>query len=140
MNDKLIRFGNKNMLPLFFNQEDLNTFFEQQTLPATNITENESQYMIDIALPGFDKENINLEIHKGVLKVSANKENKFEEKNSNEKIIRREFKTSSFSRAFTLPDNVEMEGIQAEQKNGVLSIFLPKFGKDKEVKKTIEIK
>lgn len=139
-NNQLRRYSSrKNFFPHLFNIN--NDFFAESNLPAANVTENDKQFKVELSVPGFSKEDFKIEIEKNILSVSASKENKTEEKDENEKVIRQEFFSSSFSRKFIIPENVDTESISAEQKNGVLNISLPKkeLAPEEKVKK-IEIK
>ncbi|MEG2457444.1 MAG: Hsp20/alpha crystallin family protein [Bacilli bacterium] len=87
-------------------------------------------------MPGFDKKDINIDYNDGYLSINAtsNKVDKDEKKN----YIRRERKTTSYSRSFYVGD-IKADDIKAEFKDGVLTVMLPK-AEDKTNKKTIEIK
>lgn len=139
--DKLIRFGNSNrFLPSIFNDDFFTDFFEGNRLPATNVTETKDAFEIELAVPGFDKDHFNIEVHHNVLTISGHVEDKQEEKNSNNKVIRREFKSSSFKRSFTLPEDVDVNKIAAEHKNGLLTLSIPKAEPQKQEVKKIEVK
>ncbi|MFV0470291.1 MAG: Hsp20/alpha crystallin family protein [Dysgonomonas sp.] len=131
-----------NFLPSLFNfGGDLVNRFFNEDLPATNVSENKKEYKLELEIPGFDKEDIAIEIDNNVLKISAKKEFRQEEKDEQEKILRQEFSSTSFSRSFALPDNVDTENIAANQKHGILNVVLPKKDKAVEEKvKKIEIK
>lgn len=103
--------------------------------PKVNIKETEDSFKIEFAAPGVAKEEFNIEIKEGTLNISF--ENKQEAESTEEgKYQRREFVHSSFSRAFTLPENIDEEGIEARHENGILYISLPKAAaKAPEVKK-----
>ena len=144
MNNQLRRFDSRrNFLPSFFGVRDdfFNNFFEGNSLPAANVSENENSFKVELSVPGFEKNDFKIEIEKNVLTISASKENSKEEKDENERIIRQEFSSSSFSRSFILPKNIDTDKIEASQKDGVLSLSLPKKEKNTEegVKK-IEIR
>lgn len=144
MRNQLIRKFDRNgsFFPTFFSNymnDDLFNFVNGN-LPATNVSENEKAFNIELSVPGFKKEDIKIEIEKNILKISAQNEVKSEEKDENEKVLRQEFKTSSFSRSFTIPENIDTENIAAVQKDGVLQVTLPKLDKALEDKvKKIEI-
>ncbi|MFR9165200.1 MAG: Hsp20/alpha crystallin family protein [Dysgonomonas sp.] len=144
MNNQVRKFNpRRGFLPSIFNVDDdfFTNFFEGSNLPAANVVENEKEYRVELSVPGFDKNDFKIEVEKNVLNISANKESRKEEKDENEKILRQEFTSSSFSRSFVLPENVDTENINAAQKDGVLKISLPKMDKAKEDKvKKIEIK
>lgn len=121
--------------------DDFFTNFFSEDLPATNVSETKKAYNLELSVPGFDKEDFKIEVDKNILRISANKENKVEEKDEDEKVWRREFSSSSFARSFVLPENVDTEKIQAKEKAGILKISLPKMDKAPEdLVKKIEIK
>lgn len=109
---------------------------ETKTIPAMNIKENKENFEIDIAAPGFSKKDLKIVIDNGMLSISAVKKEEKEED-----YMRREFNYNSFSRRFTLPENVnEDEKIRAVYKDGILKLVLGKLDK-KEIprKRVIQI-
>jgi len=88
-------------------------------------------------LPGVKKEDIKVDLNKGVLTISGERKTKEEVKQEDYYKIETYF--GKFSRSFTLPDNVDIENIEAKSDNGVLEIVIPKL-KDDVSKKSIEIK
>lgn len=144
MSNQLKRFNpRRGFLPSLFNVSDdfFTDFFNGSSLPAANIVENKKEFRVELSAPGFNKDDFKIEIDKNVLTVSANTENSREEKDEDEKMLRREFYSSSFSRSFVLPENIDTEKIGAEQKDGVLKISLPKMEHAPEDRvKKIEIK
>jgi len=94
------------------------------TLPAVNIKENDNDFTIDIAAPGFEKKDFKIDLNNNLLEISSEKEIKSEANNDN--LIRREFSYNSFKRYFTLPDMVESDKIKATYKDGILSVSIPK--------------
>ena len=93
-------------------------------LPATNVREDDNTWMIELAAPGLEKEDFNLDYHNGRLEVKVKKER--EEKEETDNYIRREYSYNSFVRAFTLPKNVNEEMIEAKYTDGILKILIPK--------------
>jgi HSP20 family protein len=121
-----------------FLQDDLKIFRGNRFI-AANVKENEKSYDIDLAVPGFDKKDINITIENGMLTVSGEKKSESETKE--DEYMRQEFNVSSFSRAFNLPVNTTEEDVQARCENGILKLSISK--KDKapaQLKKAIEIK
>lgn len=110
-----------------FWNDDIFSNLVTDNLPAANVTERDAEYKVDLSLPGFDKKNINIEIDKNVLKVSARQEASKEEKDAKDRVLRSEFSSSSFERNFVMPENIDTANISAKQENGVLSITLPKL-------------
>ncbi len=92
------------------------------TLPAVNIREQEDGWKLELAVPGIPKEKIKIQLENNLLTITAEQTEEKEEV----KYQRREFGYVSFSRSFTLPEIVNVEGIQAKQEDGVLSLHLPK--------------
>ncbi|HAS19956.1 MAG TPA: heat-shock protein Hsp20 [Flavobacteriaceae bacterium] len=95
------------------------------TMPAVNIKELDSQFEIELAVPGKKKDDFEIEVENGILSISSSQE---EEQQVNEKgkFTRREFSYTSFRRSFTLPDSVDPTKIDARYADGVLQVLLPK--------------
>jgi len=105
--------------------ENGNTFFNRlTTVPAVNIVENKDDYKVSLAVPGMKKEDFNIDVEGNMLTISSEKEENKEEKE--ERFTRKEYSYSSFSRSFTLPDEVNKEKIEAKYEDGVLKLILPK--------------
>ncbi|MDR0349374.1 MAG: Hsp20/alpha crystallin family protein [Tannerella sp.] len=139
---KFDRFGG--FFPSIFNRnwndDFFDNFFDGERLPATNVKENKGNFIIELSVPGIEKDNFNIEVDNNVLKISAQKEVKNEERNSDDKVLRQEFGYYSFARSFSIPENVDTSKINAEHKNGILKIHLPKMDQLPEDKrKKIEI-
>lgn len=100
------------------------TWERSLTVPAVNITESDKNYEMSIAAPGLKKEDFNIDLEGNMLTISAEKEENKEEKDKD--YTRREYNYSSFSRTFTLPGEVKQNAIEAEYKDGVLHVVLPK--------------
>ncbi len=115
------RFFDDNMLDWTNrNFSDTNT-----TLPSVNVKENTDEYMVEVAAPGFEKNQFKIELNNDVLTISSEK--KFEnETKDEERVTRKEFSYQSFSRSFTLPTLVERDKINAKYEKGILSITIPK--------------
>ena len=108
-----------------------NNFLTRQTrIPSVNITENKDQYNVSLAVPGMKKDDFKIDVEGNILTISCEKD---ETKEENEKrYTRKEYSYSSFSRSFTLPDEVNREKIDARYEEGLLKISLPR---KEEVKK-----
>ena len=105
----------------------------------TDIIEKENEYELSMELPGFNKEDIRMELKDGYLMISANKNTDNDVKDDEGHIIRRERYQGSCSRSFYIGDMKE-EDIKASFNNGELKVSLPKTGiKKAEEKKYIEI-
>lgn len=120
-------FGVSKFFDDFFNR-DITDFFGSDgslTLPSVNVVENEKSYRIEVAAPGLEKDDFNLEVDGNMLIISAKKEVSDEVKE--DKYMRREFNYTSFSRTFQLPEGVNADEIGAKYDNGVLHVTLPKL-------------
>ncbi|AEE50178.1 Hsp20/alpha crystallin family protein [Haliscomenobacter hydrossis] len=111
----------------FFGDSDFLNFKDKNFVPAVNIKEMEGEFEVELAVPGMTKEDIKVEVLDGILTISAEKNDKKEEKTK--KYTRREFSYNKFSRSFTLPEHVDPEAIKANYVDGVLHLALPKMVK-----------
>mgnify|MGYP003592814854 CR=1 FL=1 len=93
-------------------------------VPAVNIAENENEYEVSLAAPGLKKDDFKIDVDGNMLTISSEKEENKEEKDK--AFTRKEYNYSSFSRSFTLPDEINREKIEAKYEEGVLKIALPK--------------
>jgi HSP20 family protein len=94
------------------------------TVPAVNIVEKQDHYEISLAAPGMKKDDFNIDVEGNLLTISAESQQRLEEKD--ERHTRQEFNYTSFSRAFTMPDGVVRDKIDASYENGLLRLMLPK--------------
>jgi len=92
--------------------------------PAANISETEAEYLIKAELPEVSKEDVKVTVDDGVITISGERRNELEHKD--EKLHRVESFYGSFARSFRLPEDADVEAIQAETKNGVLKVRVPK--------------
>lgn len=109
------------------------------TVPAVNVKETDNGFEIELAAPGMTKKDFNITVDNHVMTISSEKkEEKKEEKDTD--YTRREFSYSSFSRSFTLPENVVEDDIKATYEEGILKLNMGKkvFGPSK-VRKAIEV-
>jgi HSP20 family protein len=130
----LARNGGKTFTPALFDDflRPWNTWFEDTdalwgkgtTMPAVNIVDNKDDFSVSVAVPGMKKEDFNIDVNGNMLTISCEKEENKEQKEA--KFTRKEYNYSSFSRSFTLPDEVNKEKINARYEDGVLNLSLPK--------------
>jgi HSP20 family protein len=106
-------------------------------VPLANISESEKEYLIKCELPDVKKEDVKIAVADGVITISG--ERKLEREDQSENSIRVESIYGAFTRSFVLPDNVDAEGIQAESKDGVLRIHIPKVKTKKAEPLAIEV-
>lgn len=113
------------------------------TAPAVNVKEDNKQYVMEVAVPGLKKEQVNMSIDKdGYLTLSIENKNEQKDENKKEHYLRREFSYTSYRQSYALPDNVDADKIEANVADGVLKVVLPKVEKkeEKEDVKHIEVK
>ena len=104
----------------------------------TDIQEKDGNYILEIDVPGYDKENIKIELENGYLKVTAETD-KTDENNENGYIHQERF-FGTCSRSYYVGENVKSEDIKASFKNGILNLSFPKEKQEKvESKKYIQI-
>ena len=97
------------------------------TLPAVNVRETNDDYLIEVAAPGMKRDDFKVELDNDVLTISAQMENRHEEKEQEGGYTRREFSYQSFQRSFSLPQNkVKGDEITARYVDGVLHVTVPK--------------
>ena len=103
-----------------------NRQFENMTsLMKTDVIEKENGYELQAELPGFNKEDIKIDLKDDVLTISAAHTDNKDEKDENGKYIRRERRSSSYQRSFRV-EGLKPEDIIAQYRNGVLTVDLPK--------------
>jgi HSP20 family protein len=107
-------------------------------VPAVNTREADDAYYIEVDLPGVKKEEISIDVNDNVLTISG--ERKVEEERKDEEFYRVESFYGKFERSFTLPEDVDADKIEAEAKDGVLTVKIPKAQVVEKAPKKIEIK
>ena len=115
----------------FFKGDDFFTRREHSIM-KTDIKEKGDNYIIEMDLPGYEKENINLELKEGYLTVSAKVE-KENNSNEDERYVHKERFYGECSRNFFVGEDVTEEDIHAEFKNGILKVIIPKMEDKKEL-------
>ena len=105
-------------------------------VPTANITETPKEFKLELAAPGLERKDFNVEVNNHTLTISAEK--KEEKKEEKEGYSRREYSFNSFCRTFELPDNIKEGNIDAKYENGVLKVVVPKM-KETPVKPTHKI-
>lgn len=106
--------------------------------PKVNISETEKEIIVTANVPGISSEDISVEVSDNILTLSGQMNKEHKEEDKEKKYYRYERESGSFSRSFSLPVRVDEDKIEAETKNGVLTITLPKS--EIESKKKIQIK
>ena len=121
-------------------QEELaNSFFKPSSLfggtPSINLYQNEDEVVVTALVPGYDAESIEMNVvdNRFLLKGNPNKE-----QNEGYTLVREEINTSEFMRSFDLPFKINSERVEANLKNGVLVVKLPKREEEKAKKITVK--
>jgi HSP20 family protein len=125
----IVKRNSANGFPIVMDQlfKDIlgGTQYVQKAVPQVNIKESEQSFELELVAPGQKKEDFNIEIENDLLTISTEaKTEKIEQEEG--KFTRREFRISSFKRAFTLPETVKADEINAAYKDGILTLTLPK--------------
>lgn len=139
------------MMPSIFKENLFDNFMEDFAFPAfpdvdkilygksaknlmkTDVKENGEDYIVDIDLPGFQKEEIQMQLDNGYLTVSASKSFDKDQSNESSNYVRRERYAGNMSRSFYVGSHVKEEDIHPRYENGILTFSLPK-----EKKKAVE--
>jgi len=131
-----------NYLDDFFGKNFFENFSNENvksTLPTANITENENDFQIELAAPGYGKDNFSIQVNQNVLSIKA--EIKKDEESNQKQFARKEHYYASFERQFTLPETIKSGEIEASYKHGMLKVILPKKDeKELDTSKVIKIK
>lgn len=121
-------FNRKGLMNLnrMFNDD----FEKEMNVPSLNVSEKDKNYEIELAAPGFSKDDFDITIDDGILTISADK--KEESKEEKEAYLKREFRYSSFTRSIALPENInEDQDVKASYKDGLLKLHLAKDEREK---------
>jgi|TARA_B100001105_G_scaffold246477_1_gene230208 HSP20 family protein len=126
------------MLDRIFNDGWNNNNKIRNNPPSVDIIENEEEFVLTAELPGFDKKNLNIKVEEnGVLRINANTKINIE---PNDPLYRiRERNSGSSNRRFNLPENAIVDKINAQFKNGLLTVNIPKAKEIKSESKKIKI-
>lgn len=124
------------MLDRFFN-EAVRTGGNGNFRPTADVSEDENSYHVEMHVPGMKKEDLSIEIQQNQLTISGEKEFKNEENKKKYHIVESSY--GSFKRVFGLPEDVKAENIEADYKDGVLHIHIPK-DKEKTTARQVKVK
>lgn len=97
-----------------------------KNMMKTDVKEHETGYEVDIDLPGFKKDELNLDLTDGYLTISASKGLDKDEEDKKGKYIRKERYVGSMSRSFYVGDGITEDDIKAKYENGILKLSIPK--------------
>lgn len=129
------------LVPSIFGEDLFDSFFEDFARPTRNVArynapaanvmrtdvkETDTGYELDVDLPGYKKENVQVELKDGCLTVTAKTAQSKDEKDENGRYIRRERYSGTCSRAFYVGDDIEQNDIKAKFEDGILKLSVPK--------------
>lgn len=129
---ELMPFGKRNNMNIYDPFEEMkrweDRFFSNNSWRNTfkcDIRDNGDSYLLEADLPGMEKKDIQIEVDKDYLTITAQRNNTFEQKDNNGNVVHSERSFGTFSRSFDLT-GVKSDEIKASFKNGVLTLVLPK--------------
>ena len=139
MKNLVLKNGNSDTVPWskvfgdFFGDQFLSHLKSDYRRPAVNIEKTDSAYLLEVALPGFSKKDIEISVEQDILHIKA------EKKQEKKDYFHGEFSNASCARSFQLPQEVVVEKIEAEMKDGILFLNVPLEDKVKQLR-TVSIK
>jgi HSP20 family protein len=139
----IIRYNSNEFIPTTFSSL-VDKFFNDSLarsggsafIPKVDVAETKDAFEIHLAAPGLNKEDFKIELNDNFLTISG--ERKFKEEKEEKNFLAIETQYGSFSRSFTLPENVDATKINAKYNNGILELTIPKDEK-KALKQTIKV-
>jgi HSP20 family protein len=139
----IIRYNQNDFVPATFSNL-IDKFFNESLaksggsvfVPKVDVIENDQAFEIHVAVPGVNKEDFKIDLHDSYLTISGERKIAEEKKEKNYRSIETQY--GSFSRSFSLPENVAAEKINAKYNNGILELTIPKDEK-KQLKQTIKV-
>jgi HSP20 family protein len=139
----IIRYNANDFVPATFGSL-IDKFFNESVVksggssfvPKVDVIENDQQFEIHVAVPGVNKDDFKIDLHDNYLTISGERKVTEEKKEKNFRSIETQY--GSFSRSFSLPENVAAEKINAKYTNGILELTIPKDEK-KQLKQTIKV-
>lgn len=111
--------------PFFRGQEN------RASMMKTDVIEKDGNYLLEMDLPGFTKDDVRAQLHDGYLTIQAEKTTSSDQKDENGKYVFRERHTGSCSRTFYVGDHITQEDIKASFENGTLKLIFPKMTPEK---------
>ena len=127
--------NNDNYMDNLFDDMLCNWGVRNSSYPEVNVYEDSKAFYLEAALPGYTNEDVTINVDKHVLHIASEKMTKKDER----KYIVRERGNIRFDRAFSLPEGINEEAIEAEFKNGILTVTLPKLPVKEPKKITVKV-
>lgn len=126
---------------------DFDTFFDNvfgnwgirnSTYPTVNVYEDSKAFYVEAELPGYESDDVNINVEKHVLHISSEKSEKTDNKEEKKYVVHERL-YSRFDRSFSLPEGINEDAIEAAFKNGILTVTLPKLPVEQPKKITVKI-
>ena len=92
---------------------------------ALDLVEHDDEFLVTVDLPGFERDDVSLQVTDHTLRIEAERESEVEEEE--EQYLRHERRQQAMHRSIRLPDDIDKENVSARMKNGVLTVTLPKL-------------
>lgn len=108
--------------------------------PISDLYETDKEVVAEIDMPGVDKKDIKVNVTKDAIEIKAEKKKEMKQDDKKKGMFRLERSFAGFYRSFALPNNVDADKANAEYKDGVLKITVPKLQVEEKKKKLLEIK
>ena len=139
------KYHHQNWLPAMFDDFFDNEWMKKTnaTAPAINVIESDTEYKVEVAAPGMNKEDFNIHVDEsGNLVIAMEKKSEKKEEDKKSRYLRREFSYTKFQQTLILPEDVVKDTINASMNDGVLNIELPRKTPEAKsnITKVIEIK
>ena len=106
--------------------------------PAVDVKKQDNEYLVEADMPGMDAEDIDVNVEDNILTISSSKDEQKEE--SDEGYLMRERRSTSFRRRFELPADADQKAIDANFKNGLLTLHVPRTGEERTPSRKIDVK
>lgn len=140
----LTKSGSRTQIDPWRDFWNLENFFDRNmsgrsALPAVNVSEDEKGYEIEVAAPGFSKEELKINVENDILTISAEAKKESKENGNDRQYSRREYSYSAFTRSFSLPDDAKDEAITASYDKGILKLNIPRSKTQVSAAKAIKI-
>ncbi|MDP1677052.1 MAG: Hsp20/alpha crystallin family protein [Bacteroidota bacterium] len=114
------------------------SFFSREWNPAVDIVENNDSYILKAGLPGMNKDDVKITLENNLLTIRGEKKNEYDKKEGNYSRMERCY--GSFERTFSIPGTIKSNEIDAQYKDGILTVRLPKAEETKQKKIDVNVK
>lgn len=117
---------------IFNDTVGMQTSEPRSTLPLVDVEETDNHFALSFDMPGVEKENIDIEVHGNQLRVVGERKHEREDAQGRSRFVERRY--GRFERVVALPDGIKADEVEAQYRNGVLTIAIPKTAESKRQK------